>query len=132
MNKTISISKKLLNNKYILKNKLNWFNRLIKRKTRLIIKEYFQKYRIDFQKTFINIIKYSILYILLTKIVIENLKINNINIKTTFLNNKLINIKILIKILKYFKEIFFEIKLRNKLYFKLKKSFYKLKQISKV
>ena len=60
-------------------------------------------------------------------ITIIHSNIDNINIKTIFLNNKLMNIEILIKILKYFEEIFSKIKFKNNLYLKLKKSFYKLK-----
>ena len=105
---------------------------MIRKKAKLIIKSYLQKYRIDFQKTFINITKYSILYILLAKVIVENLEINNININTIFLNNKLINTKILIEILEFFEKIFSKIKLKNKSYFKLKKLFYRLKQILKI
>lgn len=73
-----------------------------------------------------------ILYILLIKVVIENLEINNIDIEIVFLNNELTNTEILMEISRYFEEIFSKIKLKDNLYLKLKKSFYKLKQISKV
>lgn len=115
-----------------MKNKLNRFDRLVRRKARLVIKGYLQRYGIDFQKTFAGIAKYLILYTLLIKVVVEDLEIDNIDIETAFLNGKLMDIEILIEVLRYFEEIFFEIKFKDEPYLKLKKSLYKLKQASKI
>ncbi|ESZ89586.1 retrovirus-related Pol polyprotein from transposon TNT 1-94 [Sclerotinia borealis F-4128] len=126
---------KLLSSRWILWNKLDCLGRLARRKARLVIKGYIQRFGIDFGEIFAGVNRNSTLHTLLVKATAEDLEIDNIDIDTAFLNEELIDAEILIKILQYFEEAFPEIKemlkkdpQKTRVYLKLKKSLYGLKQ----
>lgn len=50
MNGAVSAGRKLLSSRYVLRNRLDRFGKLARRKARLVIKGYLQRYGIDFQE----------------------------------------------------------------------------------
>ncbi|RAL63559.1 hypothetical protein DID88_003603 [Monilinia fructigena] len=132
MSGAVPAGKKLLSSRYVLRNKLDRFGGLARRKARLVIKGYLQRYGIDFQETFAGVARYSTLRTLLAKAAAEDLEIDNMDVETAFLNGELTDTEILMEVPRYFEEIFPEIKLRDEPYLKLKKSLYGLKQAPRV
>ncbi|ESZ89916.1 Gag-Pol polyprotein [Sclerotinia borealis F-4128] len=107
--------------------------------SKLVIKGYLQHAGIDFKETFAGVGRYFTLRTLLAKTTVEDLEIDNMDVDIVFLNEKLTDTKILMEIPQFFEEVFPEIKemlLKSlqgtKVFLKLKKSLYSLKQTPRI
>ena len=116
---------KIIISKWILKHKKNEIARIVRLKTRLMIREFSQIYEIDYLNIYASMIKLTSIRILLAITVIYELKIHQMNIVTAFLTGELKE------------EIFmkqseeFEVGImKNDLICRFRRSFYDLKQTS--
>ena len=112
-----------MNDKWIYKLKKNFEKKIQRYKTRWIIRDFEQRYEIDFNEIFVVVIKLIIYKILFVIIVFNDWNIEQINVKTIFLYenlNEFIYIEIFINFAKF------------DIICKLNKIFYNLKQISKI
>jgi len=57
---------------------------LDKLKTRLIVRDFFQIYEVDYENTFTSIIKFEILQIFLIIATMKNLKLHQVNVNNAF------------------------------------------------
>ncbi len=57
---------------------------LDKLKTRLIVRDFFQIYEVDYENTFTSIIKFDILQIFLIIATMKNLKLHQVNVNNAF------------------------------------------------
>jgi len=76
----------LLLSKLVLKHKYNAKEEVIRKKVRLYIWGDKQTPDIDYFETFTSIIRYDTFRFLMAKVVVEDLELDYINVKTTFLN----------------------------------------------
>jgi hypothetical protein len=76
----------LLLSKLVLKYKYNTKGEVIRKKVRLCIRGDKQTPDIDYFKTFASIIRYDTFRFLMAKVVVEDLKLDYINVETVFLN----------------------------------------------
>ena len=87
-----------------------------------MIKEFSQIHKIDYNETFIFIVRINILRAMLALIIIKNLEIDQINVNNTFIKSTL-------KYLIYMNTLPL-INIKQKEYLKLLQSLYDLKQIT--
>jgi hypothetical protein len=90
-----------------------------------------QQTEIDYFETFVLVLQYTTLRILLTKAVAEDLKADYINIDTVFLNPDLEK-EIYIKVPEFPKKVYPELEKTLDVFLKLNKSLYRLKQTFRV
>jgi len=79
----------LLLNKLVLKHKYNAKGEVIYKKVRLYIRGDKQTPNINYFKTFTLVVQYDTFRFLMVKVAAEDLKLNYINVKTSFLNSPL-------------------------------------------
>ena len=126
MNKTYDLvelpkGKKVLKNKWVFKLKKDC-DKLVKYKTRLVVKGFSQKQGIDFDKIFSPVVKMSSIRVVLGLVASLDLELEQLDVKTTFLHGDLKE------------EIYmdqpegFKLKGNEHMVCKLKKSLYGLKQ----
>ena len=77
---------KVLTSKWVLHYKLGEFNELVRRKARLVIRGFEQKYGIDFFETFAPVIKNRSIKLLLTIATLDDLELIQLDFDTAFLN----------------------------------------------
>lgn len=77
---------KVLTSKWVLHYKLGEFNELIRRKARLVIRGFEQKYGVDFFETFAPVVKSRTIRLLLIIVALENLELKQLDFDTAFLN----------------------------------------------
>jgi hypothetical protein len=77
---------KLEGYKWIFKVKFNANGTITKYKTRLVVKGYTQQKDIDYQETFFSVVKLTSIRVLLPLVVHHNLDIQQMDVKTMFLN----------------------------------------------
>jgi hypothetical protein len=94
-----------------------------------VIKGFKQRYNIDYFKTFASVLRYSTLRALLAKTAAEDLKVDQLNVNTAFLNVTLKK-KIYIEIPQFFELLYPNIDFKKKC-LRLLKSLYGLKQAPK-
>ena len=83
---TVLEGRLLLLSKLVLKHKYNAKGEVIRKKVRLCIQGDKQTPNINYFKTFTSIIQYNTFRFLIVKVVVEDLKLDHINVKTAFLN----------------------------------------------
>jgi len=76
----------LLLSKLVLKHKYNTKGEVIRKKARLCIRGDKQTPNINYFKTFTLVIRYNTFRFLMVKVVVEDLKLDHIDVKTIFLN----------------------------------------------
>ena len=113
--------KKVLRNKWVFKLK-KVGDKLVKYKARLVVKGFSQKQGIDFDEIFYPVVKMSSIRVVLGLVANLDLKLEQLDVKTTFLHGDLKE------------EIYmdqpeeFKVKGKEHIFCKLKKSLYGLKQ----
>ena len=108
--------------KWVFAIKYNQNDTIQRFKTKLMIKEFSQIHKIDYNETFIFIVRINILRAMLALIIIKNLEIDQINVNNTFIKSTL-------KYLIYMNTLPL-INIKQKEYLKLLQSLYDLKQIT--
>jgi hypothetical protein len=116
--------RRVLRDKWVYKIKRERHDEILRYKTRWMIREFEQVEKLDYTKTFISMIKsmsYKTMYVI---IVVNDWKIEQMNVKTTFLYDKIHENVFVVQFTKFEQEI-------NKIC-KLNKTLYDFKQFSKV
>ena len=80
--------KKVLKNKWVLKLKKDG-DKLVKYKARLVVKGFSQKQEIDFDEIFFPVVKMSSIQVVLGLVASLDLKLEQLDVKTTFLHSDL-------------------------------------------
>jgi hypothetical protein len=117
-------NKRVLRDKWIYKIKKEEHDEILRHKTRWMIRDFEQIERLDYTKTFVSMIKsmnYKIMYVI---IAINDWKIEQMNVKTIFLYDKIHENVFVEQFTKFEQEI-------NKIC-KLNKTLYDFKQFSKI
>jgi len=83
---TVPERRSLLLSKLVLKHKYNAKGEVIRKKARLYIWGDKQTPDIDYFETFTSVVQYNTFRFLMAKAAVEDLKLDYINVKTTFLN----------------------------------------------
>jgi hypothetical protein len=116
--------RRVLRDKWVYKIKREKHDEILRYKTRWVIREFEQVQRLDYTKTFVSMIKsmsYKTMYVI---IVVNDWKIEQMNVKTTFLYDKIHENVFVVQFTRFEQEI-------NKIC-KLNKTLYDLKQFSRV
>ncbi len=97
-------------------------NSLDKLKTRLIVRNFFQIHEVDYENTFMSIIKFDILRVFLVIMTMKNLELHQVNVNNAFTES-------------FLKEIIYifsssEVKVRFDYALKVLQSLYDLKQVA--
>jgi hypothetical protein len=95
-----------------VRKKFDYLDQLVYYKARLIIKGFEKYYNINYFETFASMLQYNILRALLTKAVVEDLEIDQMDIDIAFLNSTLE--EIYIKIPQFFELLYFNIDFKGK------------------
>jgi hypothetical protein len=117
-------NRRIFRDKWVYKIKKEKHDEILRYKTRWVIRRFKQIERLNYTKTFISMIKsmsYKIMYVI---IVVNNWKIEQMNVKTVFLYDKIHANVFVVQLTKFEQEI-------NKIC-KLNKTLYDFKQFSKV
>lgn len=80
---------KIIGNKQVLKVKHQVDGSFERYKACLVAKGYTQKESVNYEKTFFLVIKFALIHLTLTIVVYLDVKLYQIDVKTTFLNRKL-------------------------------------------
>jgi Reverse transcriptase (RNA-dependent DNA polymerase)/GAG-pre-integrase domain len=118
--------RKVISSRWVLRRKFDHLGHLARRKARLVIKGFEQKYGIDYFSTFASVIRYSTLRILLAKAAVEDLEIEQMDVDTAFLNPTLKE-EIYMEIPDFFELLYPDVNFKGKC-LRLRKSLYGLKQ----
>ena len=124
---------KLITSRLVLKNKLVG-NKIVRRKSRLVVRGFEQKFGLDYFDTFARVIRYTILRVLLAFAAKRDLEIEHIDIDTAFLNAELKEDTYMAvpdnEVPEIWRELHPELVGREKegIYLKLKRALYGLKQ----
>jgi hypothetical protein len=116
--------RRVLRDKWVYKIKKEKHDEILRYKTRWVIREFEQVERLDYTKTFVSMIKsmsYKTMYVI---IVVNDWKIEQMNVKTTFLYDKSHENVFVVQLTRFEQEI-------NKIC-KLNKTLYDFKQFSRV
>jgi hypothetical protein len=124
-----SNGRKVIKNKWVLKNKLDEAGALQRRKARLVIKGYEQVYGLDYTSTFASVVRFSTLRALLAKAAVEDLEVDQMDVDTAFLNPDLEE-EVYMEIPDYFDLLYADTDFTGKC-LRLKKALYGLKQASR-
>jgi hypothetical protein len=81
--------KNVIDTKWVYKNKLNEYVQVTRNKARLVCKVYAQVEGIDFEETFSPVARMEVIRLLLAYACLKNIKVYQIDIKSTFMNGKL-------------------------------------------
>jgi hypothetical protein len=117
-------SRRVLRDKWIYKIKKKKHDEILRYKTRWVIREFEQVERLNYTKTFVSMIKsmsYKAMYVI---IVVNDWKIEQMNVKTIFLYDKILENVYVVQLTNFEKNV-------NQVC-KLNKALYNLKQSSKV
>jgi hypothetical protein len=117
-------NKRIFRDKWVYKIKKERHDEILRHKTRWMIRDFEQIERFDYTKTFVSMIKsmnYKTMYVI---IAINDWEIEQMNVKTTFLYDKIHENVFVVQLTKFEQEI-------NKIC-KLNKTLYDFKQFSKV
>jgi hypothetical protein len=117
-------NRRVFRDKWVYKIKREEHDEILRYKTRWVIREFEQIERLDYTKTFVSMIKsmnYKTMYVI---IVVNDWKIEQMNVKTAFLYDKIHENVFVVQLTKFEQEI-------NKIC-KLNKTLYDLKQSSRV
>ena len=106
--------------KWVFKSKMHVNNFLDKLKTRLIVRDFFQIHKVDYENTFTSIIKFDTLQIFLVIATMKNLELHQVNVNNVFTES-------------FFKEIIYmfsssEVKVRLNCALKVLQNLYNFKQ----
>ena len=118
--------RKIIPSKWVLRRKFDYTGQLARRKARIVIKGYEQRYGIDYFNTFASVLRYSTLRALLAVAAAEDLEIDQMDVDTAFLN-PLLKEEIYMEIPEYFELLYPNIDFKGKC-LRLMKSLYGLKQ----
>ncbi len=116
--------RRVLRDKWVYKIKREKHDEILRYKTRWMIREFEQIERLDYTKTFVSMIKsmsYKTMYVI---IVVNDWKIEQMNVKTTFLYDKILEDVYVVQLTNFEQSV-------NQIC-KLNKALYDLKQSSKV
>lgn len=81
--------KKLIDNRWVFKVKMNTDGSVDRYKARLVVRGFTQEYGIDYSETFIPVVKFTSIRMVLTIAAQENLKLRQFDVKTAFLYGEL-------------------------------------------
>ena len=124
---------KLITSRLVLKNKLVG-NKIVRRKSRLVVRGFEQKFGLDYFDTFAGVIRHTTLRVLLALAAKRDLEIEHIDIDTAFLNAELKEDTYMAvpdnEVPEIWRELHPELVGREKegIYLKLKRALYGLKQ----
>ena len=82
-------NKNVIGTKWVFRNKLNEYEKVIRNKVRLVCKGYAQVEGIDFEETFAPMARLEAIHMFLTLAVYKNFKVYQMDVKSTFLNGNL-------------------------------------------
>jgi hypothetical protein len=85
-------NKNVIDKKWVFKNRLNEDGQVTRNKARLICKGYAQIEGIDFEETFSPVVRMEAIQLLLAYAYSKNVKVYQMDVKSTFLNGELCNI----------------------------------------
>jgi hypothetical protein len=117
-------NRRVLRDKWIYKIKKEEHDEILRYKTRWVIRKFEQVERLNYTKTFVSMIKsmnYKTMYVI---IVVNDWKIEQMNVKTTFLYDKILEDVYVVQLTNFEKNV--------KQVCKLNKALYDLKQSSKI
>ncbi len=117
-------NRRVLRDKWVYKIKREKHDEILRHKTRWVIRDFERIERLDYTKTFVSMIKsmsYKTMYVI---IAVNDWKIEQMNVKTTFLYDKIHEDVFVVQLTKFEQEI-------NKIC-KLNKTLYDFKQFSRV
>jgi hypothetical protein len=120
----LSRNRRVLRDKWVYKIKRERHDEILRYKTRWVIREFEQVERLDYTKTFVSMIKsmsYKTMYVI---IVVNDWEIEQMNVKTTFLYDKIHENVFVVQFTRFEQEI-------NKIC-KLNKTLYDFKQFSRI
>ena len=112
--------------KIVLKDKLHTDGTVARKKGRIVVRGFEQQWGIDYNKTFVSVVRYNTLRALLAKAAIEDLEIDHLDVDTVFLNANCEE-EIYMEVPDYFEMVMPGIT-RQTHYLQLLKSLYGLKQ----
>ena len=76
----------IIGTKWVYRNKLDEHRNIIRNKVRLIVKDYNQEEKIDFDETFAPVARLEVIRLLLAYACFMNFKLFQMDVKSTFLN----------------------------------------------
>ena len=76
----------VIETKWVYRNKINEQCQIVRNKARLVAKGYNQKFRIDFEESFVPVVKIEVTRILLAFACSNKFKLFQMDVKTNFLN----------------------------------------------
>jgi hypothetical protein len=82
----VPVRRSLLLSRLILRHKFNSKGVVIRKKTRLCLREDKQTPDINYFKTFASVVQYNTFRFLIAKVTVKDLDLNHVNVKTAFLN----------------------------------------------
>jgi hypothetical protein len=85
----IPSNRKVIHNRWVLRNKLDALGALARRKARLVIKGFEQQHGVDYFSTFASVARFNTLRAVLCKTATEDLEADHVDVETAFLNTPL-------------------------------------------
>ena len=76
----------MIGTKWVYRNKINEQGQIVRNKARLVAKGYNQKFRIDFEESFVPVVRIEVIRILLTYACSKGFQLQQMDVKSTFLN----------------------------------------------
>ena len=81
-----SLNNSVIRTKWVYRNKINEEGQIVRNKARLVAKGYNQEFRIDFEESFAPVVRIEAIRILLTYACNKGLQLQQIDVKSVFLN----------------------------------------------
>ena len=77
----------VIRTKWVYRNKINEEGQIVRNKARLVTKGYNQEFRIDFEESFAPVVRIEVIRILLTYVCSKGFQLQQMDVKSTFLNS---------------------------------------------